>query len=299
MSESYTGGCQCGAVRFRIKGTLGEASICHCRMCQKAFGNFFAPLVDARHEDLAWTRGKPSYYASSDVRLYLFDTTLRDGAQTRASISPSEKIGFRGCWTSSGSTMSRAAIPAPTRPTRSSFSKGARRSSKRATFTAFGMTKRAGAPPRTIRGAAGVLIAGTDAVCLVAKAWDFHVREALGITQRRKPRLHRRLREGRASVRRRARGDDRLRAFLRRLQGQSGLCAHLPKAAYRGGRALGRAVRHQWRHAAHEIGASSPRSSPEVVPGTHLGIHAHNDTETAVANSLAAVAPACGRSRAR
>jgi hypothetical protein len=67
MTETYTGGCQCGAVRFRIEGTLGEASICHCRMCQKAFGNFFAPLVDARHEDLTWTRGQPTYYASSDV----------------------------------------------------------------------------------------------------------------------------------------------------------------------------------------------------------------------------------------
>ncbi len=67
MTETYTGGCQCGAVRFRIEGTLGEASICHCRMCQKAFGNFFAPLVDARHEDLTWTRGRPSYYASSDL----------------------------------------------------------------------------------------------------------------------------------------------------------------------------------------------------------------------------------------
>nr|WP_280115483.1 GFA family protein [Roseibium hamelinense] len=63
----HTGGCQCGAVRFRVGGDLSEASICHCRMCQKAFGNFFAPLVDARHEDLTWTRGEPSYFASSDV----------------------------------------------------------------------------------------------------------------------------------------------------------------------------------------------------------------------------------------
>jgi hypothetical protein len=67
MSETYTGGCQCGAVRFRIEGQLGEASICHCRMCQKAFGNFFAPLVDVRQEDLTWTRGQPAYFASSDA----------------------------------------------------------------------------------------------------------------------------------------------------------------------------------------------------------------------------------------
>ncbi|GGB42665.1 aldehyde-activating protein [Roseibium aquae] len=65
--KSYTGGCQCGAVRFKVDGTLGEASICHCRMCQKAFGNFFAPLVDARREHLTWTRGEPSFFASSDA----------------------------------------------------------------------------------------------------------------------------------------------------------------------------------------------------------------------------------------
>ena len=40
-------GCQCGAVRFRVEGTLDDASVCHCRMCQKAFGGFYAPLVSA------------------------------------------------------------------------------------------------------------------------------------------------------------------------------------------------------------------------------------------------------------
>ncbi len=63
MSEIVTGGCQCGAVRFRIGG-LGRASVCHCRMCQKAFGSFFGPLVTAH--DLQWTRGAPRHFASSD-----------------------------------------------------------------------------------------------------------------------------------------------------------------------------------------------------------------------------------------
>ena len=62
-----TGGCQCGAVRYRIEGDLGPASICHCRMCQKAFGSFFAPLVSVSDADLTWTRGKPAVFASSDV----------------------------------------------------------------------------------------------------------------------------------------------------------------------------------------------------------------------------------------
>lgn len=59
----YSGGCQCGAVRFRI-GRFGRATICHCRMCQKAFGSFYGPLVTAH--DLVWTRGAPKHFASSN-----------------------------------------------------------------------------------------------------------------------------------------------------------------------------------------------------------------------------------------
>ena len=62
----YSGGCQCGAVRFRVEGALGDASVCHCRMCQKAFGNFYAPLVSVRGAKLDWTRGEPKYFQSSN-----------------------------------------------------------------------------------------------------------------------------------------------------------------------------------------------------------------------------------------
>lgn len=65
MTETTrTGGCQCGAVRFKIHGALGRPSICHCRMCQKAFGGFFGPLVTVNGE-AEWTRGEPSYFQSS------------------------------------------------------------------------------------------------------------------------------------------------------------------------------------------------------------------------------------------
>jgi hypothetical protein len=57
-----TGGCQCGAVRFRA-GRLGGASICHCRMCQKQFGSFFGPFVTGY--DVQWTRGQPKWFRSS------------------------------------------------------------------------------------------------------------------------------------------------------------------------------------------------------------------------------------------
>ena len=64
LDPPIVGGCQCGAVRFAITGSLGRASICHCRMCQKAFGNAFAPLVTAR--GLVWTRGGPKHFRSSN-----------------------------------------------------------------------------------------------------------------------------------------------------------------------------------------------------------------------------------------
>ena len=62
---TLTGGCQCGAVRFAVEQSeLGRASICHCRMCQKAFGAFFGPLVSA--PGLRWTRGAPRHFQSSN-----------------------------------------------------------------------------------------------------------------------------------------------------------------------------------------------------------------------------------------
>ncbi len=66
MSEHWTGGCQCGAVRFVVEGPLGRASICHCRMCQKAFGAPFGALVSAEIKTVIWTRGERSRFQSSN-----------------------------------------------------------------------------------------------------------------------------------------------------------------------------------------------------------------------------------------
>ena len=63
---SLSGGCQCGAVRFRVDGQPGRASICHCRMCQKAFAGPFGALVTVKVADLTWTRGVPTNFQSSD-----------------------------------------------------------------------------------------------------------------------------------------------------------------------------------------------------------------------------------------
>lgn len=63
MTEAWTGGCQCGAVRFRAM-RLGRASLCHCRMCQKAFAGIGGLLVTVL--DAEWTRGVPRHFNSSE-----------------------------------------------------------------------------------------------------------------------------------------------------------------------------------------------------------------------------------------
>jgi hypothetical protein len=69
MMESVhaTGGCQCGAVRYAISAPFDNPHICHCRMCQKAFGNYFAALVGTSKAGFAWTHGEPSFFRSSAI----------------------------------------------------------------------------------------------------------------------------------------------------------------------------------------------------------------------------------------
>ncbi len=66
-ADTLTGGCQCGAVRYALRSEPTGASICHCRMCQKAFGNYFAPFTGDRLKDLAWKRGAPAIFKSSEL----------------------------------------------------------------------------------------------------------------------------------------------------------------------------------------------------------------------------------------
>jgi hypothetical protein len=62
-----TGGCQCGAVRYRLEAEPTGANICHCRMCQKASGGPFMAFGGVRLEALVWTRGTPKAFASSSI----------------------------------------------------------------------------------------------------------------------------------------------------------------------------------------------------------------------------------------
>lgn len=67
MTNTYTGGCQCGAVRFRLTGAPGTSSVCYCRMCQKASASQALALVSVGDAAIEWTRGAPSWFQSSDA----------------------------------------------------------------------------------------------------------------------------------------------------------------------------------------------------------------------------------------
>lgn len=66
IQTSIAGGCQCGAVRYHVSAVTDTSHICHCRMCQKAVGNFFAALVGVPKDALSWTRGEPATFMSSE-----------------------------------------------------------------------------------------------------------------------------------------------------------------------------------------------------------------------------------------
>jgi len=66
MTQTWSGGCQCGAIRYRLSEQPSHAHICHCRMCQKAFGAFYAPLVGVPLIAFELTRGALGTFRSSD-----------------------------------------------------------------------------------------------------------------------------------------------------------------------------------------------------------------------------------------
>jgi hypothetical protein len=65
MTNSHSGGCQCGAVRFRLTDPTRKAALCHCRMCQKAHAAPVVTWLTVEAETFAWTRGAPASFRSS------------------------------------------------------------------------------------------------------------------------------------------------------------------------------------------------------------------------------------------
>jgi len=66
MSETVSGGCACGRVRYSAKIENDEAYLCHCRMCQRATGNVSIAFKNVKKADLAW-EGEPDWYVSSPI----------------------------------------------------------------------------------------------------------------------------------------------------------------------------------------------------------------------------------------
>lgn len=218
-------------------------------------------------------------------RISLFDTTLRDGQQTPGvDFSLAEKIEIAGVLDQLGLDYVEGGYPGAN-PVDTSFFIEKR--TKSAKFTAFGMTKRAGISVSNDPGLAGILAANADAVCLVAKAWDYHVHVALGCT------LDENLESLASSVEAvTAKGFESLvdcEHFFDGWKANPQYALSVAKTAFNSGA--------RWVVLCDTNGGTQPAEIKQAVeaaiaagiPGSHLGIHAHDDTGQAVANSLAAI----------
>ncbi|MGD8326854.1 MAG: GFA family protein [Sphingomonadales bacterium] len=65
--HELTGGCQCGAVRYKVLTPSLNAGYCHCRMCQRALGNIFGTFLTVDKDKLVWIKGEPAVYRSSKI----------------------------------------------------------------------------------------------------------------------------------------------------------------------------------------------------------------------------------------
>ncbi|NOZ33216.1 MAG: citramalate synthase, partial [Alphaproteobacteria bacterium] len=217
-------------------------------------------------------------------RLYLFDTTLRDGAQTTGiEFTLEDKIAVAGLIDKLGIDYVEGGFPGAN-PVDSAFFEQNR--TKSAIFTAFGMTKRAGRSVANDPGVQGVINSAAEATCFVAKTWDHQVKLALGIS----------LEENLLSISQtvKAAVDAGKEVLLDCEHFFDGYKAN-PKFALACAQAA-RTAGARWVVLCDTNGGTLPHEVAEIVkavtaevPGDHLGIHAHNDTGQAVANSLAAI----------
>ena len=222
-------------------------------------------------------------------RLSLFDTTLRDGQQTQGvQFSVPEKVQIAMALDALGVDYIEGGWPGAN-PTDSEFFAAAPKTG--AKMTAFGMTKRVGRSADNDDVLAAVLDAGTAAVCLVGKTHEFHVTTALGVT----------LDENRAAIAETfrhlaAKGRETLfdaEHFFDGYRANPSYALSCLRAALDAG------VR--WVVLCDTNGGTLPSEVGRVVaeviaagiPGERLGIHCHDDTGNAVANSLAAVEAGC------
>ncbi len=223
--------------------------------------------------------------AMAGERIYLFDTTLRDGAQTQGvDFSVTDKATIAAELDRLGIDYIEGGWPGAN-PTDDAFFSHPPRL-ERARFTAFGMTRRPGRSADNDPGLAALVGSGAGAVCLVGKAWDFHVDVALGVAPEENVAM---IADsvGHAV----AKGKEVLfdaEHFFDGYKADSDYALACAKAAHHAGA--------RWVVLCDTNGGTLPDEIERIVtevaahiPGDRLGIHCHNDTENAVANSLAAV----------
>jgi 2-isopropylmalate synthase len=225
----------------------------------------------------------------SKERLYLFDTTLRDGAQTTGvDFSLEDKRLIAKTLDELGIDYIEGGYPGANVTDTEFFSE--KPAFANARFTAFGMTKRAGRSASNDPGFQAILQSKADAICLVAKAWDYHVRVALGITNEENLEGVRQSVEAVVKAGREAMID--CEHFFDGYKGNRAYALEVAKTAHAAGA--------RWVVLCDTNGGTLPHEISAIVadviqhvPGAHLGIHTHNDTENAVANTLAAVRAGC------
>ena len=218
-------------------------------------------------------------------RLYLFDTTLRDGQQTPGvDFSVEDKITIAGLLDAFGMDYVEGGYPGAN-PTDTEFF--TRKRTQDARFVAFGMTKRAGVSVSNDPGMATLLRSQSDAVCFVAKSWDYHVRVALGCSNEENLEAIRASVEAAGASAREAMVD--CEHFFDGFKANPDYALACARTAYEAGA--------RWVVLCDTNGGTQPSEVRAIVekviaagiPGANLGIHAHDDTGQAVANSLAAV----------
>ena len=218
-------------------------------------------------------------------RISLYDTTLRDGAQTHGvDFSVEDKWLIAQQLDVLGFDYIEAGYPGANPTDTRLFAEA--KPLGHARLTAFGMTKRPGRSLSNDPGFRALLATKVDAICLVAKTWDFHVDVALGTT----------LEENLAAIKESiaavvASGREALidcEHFFDGYKANFQYALHCAKTAYEGGA--------RWVVLCDTNGGTLPEEIERIVaevvkliPGDQLGIHVHNDTDNGVANSLAAV----------
>ena len=218
--------------------------------------------------------------------VYLFDTTLRDGAQGQGvDFSVPDKIAIARALDEIGLDYIEGGWPGAN-PTDDAFF-GAPPAFDRARFVAFGMTRRSGRSAENDPGLAVVVGSKVDAVCIFGKAWDFQVDVALGVPRSENIDMI----ADSVALAHAKRGEAMFDAehFFDGYKANPSYALDCVKAAYDAGA--------RWAVLCDTNGGSLPDEVERIVaevaqsiPGSHLGIHAHNDTENAVANTLGRIA---------